>query len=127
MKEEPSVSEKIDAAAPKIAFSRPIAGLPVDNYGREPPGTTLHPRQDEGARTAAIAVHKGRDERLVLSPCTKDGRAYVNVVWQAEGPPPFTLWCFALRPDEARELAAGLLSMADTVASLPTPDEGEDG
>lgn len=84
-------------------------------------------RQGDDERLAdAIAVLKGHTERLVLSPWTNNGRHYVSLSreWLQDGQYAFRRGGFALQPDEARELAAGLVAMADTVADLPAPAEG---
>ena len=72
-----------------------------------------------------IEVFKGNTERLLLTPWTKNGHNFVSVSRERlqDGQYLFRRGGFALRPDEARELAAGLVSMADTVADLPTPDK----
>ena len=83
-------------------------------------------QEDEAGRLAdAIAVLKGHTERLVLSPWTNNGRHYVSLSreWLQDGQYCFRRGGFALQPDEARELAAGLVAMADTVADLPAPAE----
>lgn len=76
-------------------------------------------------QTNTIEVFKGNTERLLLTPWTKNGHNFVSVSRERlqDGEYLFRRGGFALRPDEARELAAGLLSMADTVADLLTPDE----
>ena len=88
------------------------------------------PPESEDERLAkAIAVLKGHTERLKLSPWTNNGRHYVSVSreWLQDGQYCFRRGGFALQPDEARELAAGLVAMADTVAAMPAPDEDEEG
>lgn len=77
--------------------------------------------------TPCIEVSKGTKDRFLIRPWQNGRWTYVSLAQQTMGTSGGYVFMkgrsLAMAPDEARELARALVSMADTVDGMTTDDE----